>query len=70
MLNNFGNLCLISRSKNSKLSNSLPRAKKEHYINNDIDSIKQAIMMSYNNWGKEEIEKHGKEMKKLLKSQL
>ncbi len=70
ILNNFGNLCLISRSKNSKLSNSLPRAKKEHYINNDIDSIKQAIMMSYNNWGKEEIEKHGKEMKKLLKSQL
>lgn len=70
MLNNFGNLCLISRSKNSKLSNSLPRAKKEHYINNDIDSIKQAIMMSYNNWGKEEIKKHGKEMKKLLKSQL
>ena len=70
MLNNFGNLCLISRSKNSQLSNSLPRAKKEHYINNDIDSIKQAIMMSYNNWGKEEIEKHGKEMKKLLKSQL
>lgn len=70
MLNNFGNLCLISRSKNSKLSNSLPRAKKEHYINNDIDSIKQAIMMSYNNWGEEEIKKHGKEMKKLLKSQL
>lgn len=70
MLNNFGNLCLISRSKNSKLSNSLPRAKKEHYINNDIDSIKQAIMMSYNNWGEEEIKKHGKEMKKLLKLQL
>lgn len=70
ILNNFGNLCLISRSKNSKLSNSLPRAKKEHYINNDIDSIKQAIMMSYNNWGEEEIKKHGKEMKKLLKSQL
>ena len=70
ILNNFGNLCLISRSKNSKLSNYSPDAKKEHYINNDIDSIKQAIMMSYNNWRKEEIEKHGKEMKKLLKSQL
>lgn len=68
MLNNFGNLCLISRSKNSKLSNNTPTAKKDYYINNDIDSIKQAIMMSYNNWGKEEIEKHGKEMKKLLKS--
>ena len=70
MLNNFGNLCLISRSKNSKLSNNTPTAKKDYYINNDIDSIKQAIMMSYNNWGEEEIEKHGKEMKKLLKSQL
>ena len=70
MLNNFGNLCLISRSKNSKLSNNTPTAKKDYYINNDIDSIKQAIMMSYNNWGKEEIEKHGKEIKKLLKSQL
>lgn len=51
MLNNFGNLCLISRSKNSKLSNNTPTAKKDYYINNDIDSIKQAIMMSYNNWG-------------------
>jgi len=70
VLNKFGNLCLISRSKNSKLSNNTPTAKKDYYINNDIDSIKQAIMMSYNNWGKEEIEKHGKEMKKLLKSQL
>lgn len=68
ILNNFGNLCLISRSKNSKLSNYSPDAKKEHYLNKDIDSVKQAIMMSYNNWGKEEIEKHGKEMKKLLKS--
>lgn len=70
MLNNFGNLCLISRSKNSKLSNNTPTAKKDYYINNDIDSIKQAIMMSYNNWGEEEIKKHGKEIKKLLKSQL
>ena len=70
ILNNFGNLCLISRSKNSKLSNYSPDAKKEHYLNKDIDSVKQAIMMSYNNWGEEEIKKHGKEIKKLLKSQL
>lgn len=68
-LNNFGNLCLISRSKNSKLSNSLPRAKKEHYINNDIDSIKQAIMMSHKEWNKNEIDKHGEEMKKLLRNE-
>ena len=68
MLNNFGNLCLISRSKNSKLSNNTPTAKKDYYINNDIDSIKQAIMMSYDKWEKEEIEKHGKEMIELLNS--
>lgn len=70
ILNKFGNLCLISRSKNSKLSNNTPTAKKDYYINNDIDSIKQAIMMSYNNWGIEEIEKHSEEMKDLLKLQL
>lgn len=66
ILDNFGNLCLISRSKNSKLSNNLPIAKKEHYLNRDIDSIKQAIMMSYDEWGKEKIMEHGEEMKKLL----
>lgn len=70
ILNNFGNLCLISRSKNSKLSNYSPDAKKEHYLNKDIDSIKQAIMMSYNNWDAKEIKQHGKEMKNLLNSQL
>lgn len=70
MLNNFGNLCLISRSKNSKLSNNTPTAKKDYYINNDIDSIKQAIMMSYNNWDAKEIKQHGEDMKNLLNSQL
>lgn len=70
VLDKFGNLCLISRSKNSKLSNNTPTAKKDYYINNDIDSIKQAIMMSYDKWGIEEIKKHGEEMKNLLKSQL
>lgn len=70
ILNNFGNLCLISRSKNSKLSNYSPDAKKEHYLNKDIDSIKQAIMMSYNNWDAKEIKQHGEDMKNLLNSQL
>ncbi|TKZ36432.1 DUF262 domain-containing protein [Brachyspira catarrhinii] len=69
ILNKFGNLCLISRSKNSKLSNNTPTAKKDYYINNDIDSVKQAIMMSYDNWDIKEIEKHGNEMKNLLDSQ-
>jgi hypothetical protein len=61
ILNNFGNLCLISRSKNSKLSNNLPTAKKEHY-KNSIDSLKQKAMMNYPSWFEEEILQHGKEM--------
>ncbi len=50
-LNCFGNLCLISGEKNSRLSNYMPLAKKEHYEQSDrIDSIKQRIMMAYNEW--------------------
>lgn len=48
----FGNLCLISRSNNSKLSNYSPKAKKEHYEKADrAESLKQAFMMSYKSWG-------------------
>ena len=70
-LNNFGNLCLISSSKNSRLSNYMPQAKKDHYQNSStIDSIKQRIMMEitkeHNHWSVSEIESHGKEMKKIL----
>lgn len=63
--NNFGNLCLISRSKNSKLSNNLPEAKKEHY-KKSIDSLKQKEMMKYSIWFKDEIIKHGNEMIAIL----
>jgi len=67
ILNNFGNLCLISRSKNSELSNYLPNAKKEHYNNlSKVDSIKQRVMMKKDSWGKNEIKEHGAEMKKIL----
>jgi hypothetical protein len=48
----FGNLCLISRSNNSKLSNYLPTAKKEHYEKaTSVESLKQVFMMSYDQWG-------------------
>ena len=48
----FGNLCLISRSNNSKLSNYLPTAKKEHYEKaTTVESLKQVFMMSYADWG-------------------
>lgn len=50
-LDNFGNLCLISRSKNSRLSNFMPAAKKDYYTGSlTIDSIKQRIMMEYEQW--------------------
>ncbi|GAA0782729.1 MULTISPECIES: DUF262 domain-containing protein [Pseudomonadati] len=48
----FGNLCLISPSSNSKLSNYYPEGKKSFYReNNRAESLKQAIMMSYDKWG-------------------
>jgi uncharacterized protein with ParB-like and HNH nuclease domain len=51
-VNSFGNLCLISRSNNSKLSNNSPRAKKDHYEKaTTVESLKQIFMMSYENWG-------------------
>ncbi|GHV28996.1 hypothetical protein AGMMS4952_13960 [Spirochaetia bacterium] len=69
-LDDFGNLCLISNHINSRLSNYMPRAKKDHYANNPIvESIKQRKMMKEENWGPNEIIRHGQEMKKLLLSQ-
>jgi uncharacterized protein with ParB-like and HNH nuclease domain len=72
-LNSFGNLCLISSSKNSRLSNYMPNAKKEHCHNSStIDSIKQRIMMEYENWDVSEsnnsnrIRQHGNIMKKVF----
>jgi hypothetical protein len=41
----FGNLCLISHSKNSKLSNNLPTAKREYYGSTGFDSFKQRLML-------------------------
>ena len=72
VLNSFGNLCLISHSKNSKLSNLMPTAKKEYYANNGIDSIKQYLMMKINpeNWKEEAIKNHYDEMKKIFEQQL
>lgn len=44
----FGNLCLISPSSNSKLSNYSPTDKKKSYVETErVESLKQAIMMSY-----------------------
>ena len=69
-LNSIGNLCLISHSKNSRLSNFSPLQKIEFY-NNNIDSIKQYIMMkSGTNWDLQAIKKHNQEVIDLLKNEL
>lgn len=71
-VNNFGNLCLISGGDNSRLSNHLPKAKKDFYSKPKegqkitIDSIKQRLMMDYEDWNKESINEHGELMKKIL----
>ncbi len=76
-LDNFGNLCLISGEKNSRLSNYMPQAKKDHYnTSNTIDSIKQRLMMAYEEWDTKganninEIELHGNHMKQLLMNRI
>ena len=48
-LHSFGNLCLISHSKNSRLSNFQPSAKREHFqpniVQKKIDSLKLYKML-------------------------
>lgn len=66
VLNSFGNLCLISHSKNSKLSNSMPQAKKEHYKVGTLDSVKQHLMMQSQPWDKMAISKHYDAMRDVL----
>ncbi|HGO4973951.1 TPA: DUF262 domain-containing protein [Klebsiella pneumoniae] len=75
-LHSFGNLCLISHSKNSRLSNFQPKQKQEHFETsleqNEIDSLKLLAMVELmkknNQWGEEEIATHEAEMLAVLTS--
>ena len=69
-LDNLGNLYLLSQSKNSRLSNLPPNAKKSYYPKGDYDSLKQAIMMSHDKWGEDEIKVHGEKMLTILNQPL
>ena len=75
-LHQFGNLCLISHGKNSRLSN-MPPAEKREYLEmllkkEKVESLKLYKMMEMTvdekSWGKEQIQKHGEEMIELLLS--
>lgn len=66
-IDKFGNLCLISASKNSELSNYNPIAKKQHYKSSkSIESLKQRIMMCYKNWNETTVDQHQENMVALL----
>lgn len=69
-LNSFGNLCLISHSKSSRLSNFMPSAKKEFYKNNSIDSVKQYLMMETESWDADAIRAHSEQMNYVLLNSL
>ncbi len=63
ILNNFGNLCLISRDSNSKYNDYGFKAKKEQFPKRKyVESLKQAVMFSYNVWNTQKIKEHAKEM--------
>ncbi|HHQ4750470.1 TPA: DUF262 domain-containing protein [Aeromonas veronii] len=75
-LHSFGNLCLISHSKNSRLSNFQPQQKQEHFeaslANNQIDSLKLLamirLMKKKGRWQEDEIAEHQKQMLQVLLS--
>ncbi|AMV48261.1 HNH endonuclease family protein [Paraburkholderia caribensis] len=74
-LHSFGNLCLISHSKNSRLSNYQPKQKQEHFEvsvkRHEIDSLKLLemlkLMKKNNRWTEEEIREHEEDMPGLLR---
>lgn len=67
----FGNLYLLSQSKNSRLNNLTPVAKRDIIKPwNNCDSLKQVIMMSYDKWGEDEIKVHGEKMLTILNQPL
>lgn len=75
-LHSFGNLCLISSSKNSSIGNRLPSAKRDYFLHEikkgKIDTLKLYLMIQLLEkekvWEKEQILEHEKDMLKLFES--
>lgn len=77
LLNSFGNLALVSRSLNSSLSNSSYKLKREKFNESNktrsrIESLKLLIVYESEeeNWLKDNIDKHQKEMIQLFDAYL
>lgn len=72
LLNNLGNLCLISTAQNSSANDQHPKYKREQF-KNDNSSLKRLIMFkTYDGerWGINEIINHEKEMQSLIDNML
>lgn len=71
LLNSFGNLCLVSSSTNSRLSNFDPLAKKNHYASVKNESLKLKQMMERTSenqpWDSQAIAEYEEELINLLK---
>lgn len=63
--NHFGNLCIMSRSENSRRNNLMPKAKAEEFASTG-QSLKFQIMadlaLSSSEWNRGQIREHGDEM--------
>lgn len=58
---------IISHRNNSRLSNHMPKAKKDYFVQAKTkDSIKQLIMMKEENWTSDEIFEHHNKMIDLI----
>lgn len=76
LLHSFGNLCLISHSLNSRVTNDIPAVKVKYFLDTkQIDSLKLSKMIDYIHgtdidWNKDTIRQHGNEMVDLLVNNL
>ncbi|USZ14022.1 DUF262 domain-containing HNH endonuclease family protein [Moraxella sp. FZFQ2102] len=69
-LNQLGNLCLVSHSENSRLSNLLPEAKREKVIarlnsGRSTQSLSQLIMLMHEKWDISAIDSYTDKLEKL-----
>lgn len=69
ILNNFGNLCIMSRGHNSLRSNLTPDAKIDEFGSTDQSlkfELMQQMTIDKNDWGTVQIKEHGEKMKEIL----
>ena len=69
ILNSLGNLCLISKSSNSRLSDRTPKEKAERYESSNMGPKRQVMYATTrdHDWDAEKIKLHQKDIVQLLK---